>query len=82
VGRRKPPSPPRFHRTLRRQVTERDARRILRDGLVLEKTWREFGSSLRIFVRVRYKGAHYVAWMLPEDAKPALRSNKALMRDR
>jgi hypothetical protein len=31
---------------------------------------------------VRYKGAHYVAWMLPEDAKPALRSNKALMRDR
>jgi hypothetical protein len=76
VSRRKRPSPPRYHKTLRRQVTERDARRIFRDGEIVARDTHEFGSQQRTFVRLRYRGASYVAWMLPDLAHFELRNNR------
>jgi hypothetical protein len=76
-ARRKRPAAPRFHKTLRRQVTERDARRIFRDGTLLAYEYRAFGSTDRVFVRIRYRGASYAAWMPVELAAFELRDNKS-----
>lgn len=53
--RRKARHEPKFDRTMKRLVTERDARAIRKHGKVIDR----FNASYGTIVRYRYKGATY-----------------------